>query len=119
MATRPFHIEAFGDEWTGNKPDWLHTGLWVLAAVLFGVGDVVTTTALIHTGGSEADPVLRYFFMHMPGAVAVAVAVGAQLVVAYVLYRMIDHPLRILIPVWLALYGTTVIIWNWTYLATV
>lgn len=43
-------------------------------------------------------------------------AVAAQIVVAYWIYRFIEHPIRILIPIWLVLYGSTVIIWNLTYI---
>jgi len=118
MSMTPPHVEAFGREWARWTAGWLRTGLWVLAVVLFGVGDLVTTTALIHTGGSEASPVYQYLFMYFPASVALATAVGAQLVIAYVVYRVIDHPARILIPLWLALYGTTVALWNLTYLAS-
>lgn len=118
MATTQIQTEAFGREWTYRESGRLRTTLWVLAVALFGVGDLITTTTLIHLGGREADPVYQYLFMYLPASVGLAMAVGAQLVVAYVIYRYVDHPARILIPVWLALYGATVVLWNWTYIAS-
>lgn len=104
-------------EWYPDSPR-LRALLWVAAVALFGVGDLLSTTTLIHMGGSEADPVLRFLFMYLPVSISLAVAVGAQLLVAYIVYRHIDHPARLLIPLWLALYGATVVVWNWTYIAT-
>lgn len=104
-------------EWYPNTPR-LRVLLWVLAVALFGVGDLLTTSTLIHLGGSEADPVFRFLFLYLPVSVSMAVAVGAQLLVAYLVYRAVDHPARILIPLWLALYGATVVVWNGTYIAS-
>lgn len=117
MATN-HRTEAFGHEWTYPDSDRLRTGLWVLAVALFGVGDLLTTTTLIHVGGNEANPVLQFAFMYLPASVGLAMAVAAQLVVAYLVYRAIDHPARLLIPAWLAIYGATVVVWNWTYIAS-
>ncbi len=116
MATDQARTDVLGSRWTGRDADRLQTGLWILAVALFGLGDVVTTTTLIHVGGAEADPVFRYLFMYLPASIALAMAVAAQLAVAYAVYRHVDHPARIFIPVWLALYGTVVVVWNWTYL---
>ena len=102
----------------GNLPPWVGATLWLAAVVLFGIGDLVTTTVLIHLGGTEADPLFRYLFMYFPVSVALTVAIGAQLCIAYLVYRHLDHPARILIPIWLALYGGTVIAWNWAYVAS-
>ena len=118
MASSPLTAESLGREWAALDTSWLRKGLWVLAVALFGAGDLITTTSLIHGGGSEASPVFRYLFMYLPASIALAVAVGAQLVVAYVLYRAIDHPARLLIPVWLCLYGATVACWNLSYIAS-
>lgn len=118
MATKQRErAEALSDEWRNWDTVRISTILWVLAIALFGLGDLLTTTTLIHFGGPEADPVYRFLFMYLPASIALAMAVGAQLVVAYVAYRAIDHPARLLIPLWLALYGATVVVWNWTYIA--
>jgi len=118
MATNNLRSRVFDRELTYLDSERMRRGLWALAVALFGFGDLVTTTALIHSGGSEADPVFQYLFMYVPTSVALAVAVAGQLVIAYVLYRAIDNPVRILIPIWLALYGATVVMWNWTYMAS-
>lgn len=117
MATTQGTVAEVVRDWS-PVPARFRTLLWVTAIALFGVGDLLTTTTLIHVGGSEADPVFRFLFMYLPVSIALAVAVGAQLVIAYVAYRAIDHPARVLIPVWLALYGATVVVWNWTYIAS-
>lgn len=119
MATKQLErAGALEEEWRDWGSVRLGTALWVLAIALFGVGDLLTTTTLIHLGGSEADPVFRFLFMYLPTSIALAMAVAAQLVVAYIAYRAVDHPARFLIPLWLALYGATVVVWNWTYIAS-
>lgn len=118
MATNLLRDELFGRELSYLDSGPLRTGLWALAIASFGLGDLVTTTALVHAGGAEADPVFQYLFSYFPASVALSVAVAAQLAIAYVVYRSIDGHVRILIPIWLALYGTTIALWNWTYLAS-
>lgn len=118
MATDHARPDLIGDVLAGEVPARLETALWVVAVALFGVGDLVTTTVLIHVGGAEAHPLLRYAFMYLPATVGLAFAVGAQLVVAYIVYARLEHPARVLIPLWLALYGAVVVAWNWAYVAS-
>ncbi len=118
MATQPFNGWSLAREPTVLEVP-LHRGLiWAFAILLFGVGDLLTTTAMIHRGGTELNPVLGYVFMYLPTAVALSFAIAAQLGTAYWLYRTIDHPARILIPLWLSVYGATVILWNLSYIAS-
>lgn len=118
MATDHADPDLFDGLVAVDVPARLRTALWLGAVVLFGVGDLVTTTVLIHVGGNESDPLFRFLFTYLPVSVAIAFAVGAQLVVAYAVYRRLSHPARILIPLWLALYGATVVAWNWAYVAS-
>lgn len=118
MPTNHVRTGESGREWSYLESGRLRTGLWILAIALLCVGVLITITTLIHVSESEADPVFRYLFMYTPASVALTVAVAAQLSIAYVLYQHVERPVRILIPAGLALYGATVVLWNWTYLAS-
>ncbi|WP_254838754.1 hypothetical protein [Natronomonas marina] len=85
--------------------------LWLLAVLLFGVGDVVSTAAGLFAGGVEANPVVvgavdRY------GIVAVVLLKGVVFGLCYAVWRHAPELYRAGIPAALATVGAAVTGWN-------
>lgn len=86
-------------------------GLWVLAIVIFGIGDVVSTTVGLSLGAVELHPVV--------GSVLSGPALGwlialkaLTLGICYVLWRLSRPPYRIGVPIGLTVMGIVVVAWN-------
>lgn len=86
--------------------------LWLLAALGFGVGDVVTTSVGLGTAGVvEANPLLLASLqpLDLVTMVALKVAVFAG---CYLFWKRIPDPYAIGVPLGLALSGGLVTAWN-------
>lgn len=86
--------------------------LWIAAALLYGVGDAVTTLWGLSTGGvTEAGP-LAAPVMELYGRAAL---IGIKIVVFsmfYLLWRVLRSPGRVAVPLALAVVGGVVFGWN-------
>jgi len=91
--------------------DVAHRPYWILATLLFVVGDLVTTVYFIEIGiAVEANPVGAFIMAHGYGWV-VAWKLGV-LAVFYGLYRASPSAVRVGVPVGLALLGGFITCWN-------
>lgn len=86
--------------------------LWVAAALLYGIGDSITTVWGLSSGGvTEAGP-LAAPVMELYGRYAL---LGIKLVVFsgfYLLWRGLRNPGRAAVPLALAIVGAAVFGWN-------
>jgi hypothetical protein len=85
--------------------------LWVVAVVLFGVGDLVTTLAGLGLGLAEANALPRHFLRNHGFAGMVALKL-LSLGCCRILWRVLPRPHRIGVPLGLALLGAWVSAWN-------
>ncbi len=96
---------------------WLRTHqptLWVLALLLYGLGDLVTTTVgLGQQGiveiGPVAGPVIDAY-----GTPGLVVLKCGTLAGSYAAWRVVPQPHRVGIPLGLAVVGIVVTSWNTT-----
>lgn len=96
--------------------DWLtprrQLWLWVLALLLYGVGDTATTIVGVETGHvAEAGPIASGVIARYGGNAMVALKVvvfGGF----YAAWRWLDTPGRVAIPTALSLVGAVVTGWN-------
>ncbi|QLD84263.1 hypothetical protein HWV23_00585 [Natronomonas halophila] len=87
-------------------------GLWGIAVLCFGAGDVVTTAVGLRlTGVVELQPLAAYLFEYS--------AVGSMLVLkatvfggCYVVWRRTPQPYCVGVPLGLAVLGTLIVVWN-------
>ncbi|NLV11282.1 hypothetical protein GOC74_15245 [Halomicrobium mukohataei] len=103
------------DTVTGSPPlDVLEppTGLWLLALVFFGIGDLLTTGVGLTLGSStEANPVVASLVERY--GVAVLLPIKATFFVGtYLVWRALPHPYSTTVPATLALVGVVVTAWN-------
>ncbi|MXR52140.1 hypothetical protein GRX03_11080 [Halovenus sp. WSH3] len=86
--------------------------LWVLAVVLYGIGDTVTTLLGLHSEGvTEGGPVALFVFGQggVPGFLLLKIGfVGTCFLVWY----LVRTPGRVAIPLALAVVGAVVTCWN-------
>lgn len=86
--------------------------LWGLAILLFGVGDLLTTTVglvngpVVETGPVVADLLRRY------GVLAIVGSKTALFALCAVLYRRVPSPHHLGVPLGLATMGVLVTGWN-------
>ena len=86
--------------------------LWIAALLLYGFGDLITTTVgLAQRGivevGPVANPVVEAY-----GTPGLVVLKSATLVGSYLAWRLVPPPHRIGIPLGLAFVGIVVTGWN-------
>lgn len=94
------------------------TGLWLLALLFFGVGDLVTTAFGLTAGTSaEANPVIAMLVERYGVAVLLPVKV-AFLGSCYLGWRRLPIPYPIVVPAVLAALGILVTVWNINVLLT-
>lgn len=88
------------------------TLLWILAVVLYGVGDTVTTLAGLQSdGAAEGGPVALYALSQggVPGFLLLKVGfIG----VCVGLWYLLRTPSRVAIPLALVVVGAVVTVWN-------
>lgn len=93
-------------------PELSGTTPWLLAVLLFGVGDVVTTSVgLTLPGVVEADPVARVAI----DSFGVGSIVGLKLLafgLCYAVWRTVPRPYCLGVPLGLAALGAAVTAWN-------
>lgn len=86
--------------------------LWVAAGLLFGLGDMVTTSiGLGLPGVVETNPIAAFFFQHS----VLGALVGLKLVAfgsCYALWRLVPKPHSLGIPLGLTLVGGVITGWN-------
>lgn len=94
---------------------WLATherSLWVLVLLGYGLGDLSTTLVGLWTGrGAEAGPVAAVLVAEF-GVLSLVVLKLATLGTFYLCWRLIAWPLRVAIPLAVALVGVFVTVWN-------
>ncbi|ACV49083.1 MULTISPECIES: DUF5658 family protein [Halomicrobium] len=109
------------DTATGSPPlDVLEppAGLWLLALVFFGVGDLLTTGVGLTLGTStEANPVVAPLVERYGVAVLLPIK-AAFFVGTYLVWRALPHPYSTTVPATLALVGVVVTAWNTGMLLT-
>lgn len=91
-----------------DRSDWLlptERTLWLLAILLFAIGDIVTTTIGQNLGLYEMNPIFRWLFAHYPVPLVMTVGMGLQIGVAILISQRLRTPLRVIIPLGLALLG--------------
>lgn len=89
--------------------------LWLLALVLFGLGDLATTSAGLGVGAVEINPLPRQLIGRhgLSGMVALKLlTLGGCLA----LWSVVPRPHRVGIPIGLSLLGALVNTWNVTVL---
>lgn len=92
--------------------------VWMFAVLLFGVGDLVTTLFLIHSGVAvESHPLAAMVFDQVGVWIAVPWKVVA-IALFYGLYTVVPGRIAIGVPIGLALLGGCVTIWN-TYIGLI
>lgn len=104
------------NEWVASRPvehsATLHERYWVAAILLFGVGDVVTTSVGLGIGGlSEIGP----FTAPLLQQYGLGAMVGLKLAAFggfYLLWRTVPRPHCAGVPLGLALLGASVTAWN-------
>lgn len=100
-------------------PEFPGTMPWLLAVLLFGVGDVVTTgVGLGLPGVVEADPIARTLIDSF-GVVSI---VGLKLLafaLCYAIWRIVPRPYCQGVPLGLAGLGGAVTVWNTLIVVTV
>lgn len=86
--------------------------LWVLAVVLYGVGDTVTTLLGLRTDGTtEGGPVAAYAIER--GGTSGFLLLKAVFVGAFFLvWSLLSTPTRVAIPLALVVVGAAVTCWN-------
>lgn len=85
--------------------------LWLLAVVLFGVGDLVTTSAGLGVGAAEVNPLAR-FLIARHGLGAMVALKLLSLGCCLGLWSIAPRPYRLGIPLGLAILGGLVNAWN-------
>lgn len=86
--------------------------LWILAVLLYGIGDTVTTLWGLSTGGvAEAGPVVAPF-VESHGRWALAAVKLVVFAGFYLVWRLLRSPGRAAVPAALALVGGVVSAWN-------
>jgi len=95
-----------------SSPPATETTLWLAAILFFGVGDVVTTVAGLHSSGvSELSPLLSRF--GAPSVYVVILLLKAVVFgVCYLLWQVTSRPHCIGAPLGLAVLGIVVTCWN-------
>jgi len=86
--------------------------VWLLAVLTYGVGDSLTT--VVGTAGAsaaEAGP-LAAAFLDAWGVGGLLLLKGLVLAAFYALWRALDTPGRVAVPLSLAAVGTAVTAWN-------
>ncbi|MBX0297860.1 hypothetical protein [Haloarcula nitratireducens] len=86
--------------------------MWILALLLFGLGDIVTTALGLHVAGVvETHPIAQVFFQYSVlgtmGALKLAVFGGF-----YGIWKLVPRPHSLGIPLGLAVLGGIVTSWN-------
>jgi len=100
-----------------TRPSSGAVGLWLLAVLAYGVGDVATTVAGVHTPGVvETNPVARWAFANSVVGGMVALK-GLAFAAAYLLWRAAPQAHRVGVPLGLVLSGLAVTCWNLSVLA--
>jgi len=93
-------------------------GLWLLAIVFFGVGDLVTTILGLTVGSStEANPIVA-MFVERYGVAVLPLLKVVFLGCCYVGWKRLPIPYPIVIPAVLAVLGIVVTLWNASVLLT-
>jgi hypothetical protein len=88
------------------------TLLWVLAVVLYGVGDTVTTlVGLRSDGATEGGPVALYALDKAGFAGFLVLKIGF-IGVCIGLWSLLQRPSRVAIPLALVVVGAVVTVWN-------
>jgi hypothetical protein len=86
--------------------------LWVLAVLLYGVGDSVTTAAGFRNAGeAELGPVAAVV-LEQAGVPAFLALKSLFLVACFGAWSLLSTPGRVAIPLALALVGGVVTVWN-------
>lgn len=86
--------------------------LWVIVLLGYGVGDLATTLVGLWTGrGAEAGPVAALLVAEF-GIPALVVLKLVTLGTFYLCWRLIAWPLRVAVPLAVALVGVGVTAWN-------
>lgn len=95
----------------------LRTEWWVAAVLFFGVGDVVTTVAGVHTGrAAEASPMVAWLLARYGPAAMVPLKV-VTFAAFWAGWRLVPPPHRIGFPVGLTVVGVVATGWNLAVLA--
>lgn len=86
--------------------------LWVVAVLLYGVGDTATTFWGLSVGGAaEAGPIAGPF-IHAYGPVALLGLKAVVFALFYLTWRVLRTPGRTAVPLALAVVGGLVTMWN-------
>lgn len=83
--------------------------LWILAILLFAIGDIITTTIGQNLGLYEVNPIFRSLFAHFPVPLVMTLGMGLQVGLAILIALRLTTPLRVAIPVVLAVIGMHVV----------
>lgn len=87
-------------------------GLWILAVLGYGVGDLGTTLIGLTTGrGAEAGPVAAELVGGF-GLLALLVLKLATFGTFYLSWRLVGPPVRVAVPLAVAIVGVLVTAWN-------
>jgi hypothetical protein len=87
-------------------------GLWGVALLCFGAGDVVTTAVGLRlTGVVEIQPLAAYLFQYSTFG-SMLVLKAAVFGTCYAAWRRTPEPYSIGVPLGLATVGTLTVIWN-------
>lgn len=95
-----------------DLPDLSGSTPWLLAVLLFGVGDVVTTSVGLGLPGVvEADPVARILIDSF-GVGSIVVLKLLAFALCYAVWRTVPRPYCLGVPLGLATLGGAVTVWN-------
>lgn len=85
---------------------------WLIAVLFYGLGDVVTTSIGLGTGGvSEANPIAALLFHQSPLTSMVLLKLAA-FGICYGLWKRTPHPYSVGVPAGLAFFGVLITVWN-------
>lgn len=121
MATRTDQWSRPAGSDSGQTDGWRLDSharwLWLLALLLYVVGDILTTTVgLRYTTLQETGPLPRYLLVEF-GAWMLAVLKLGTLGLFVGLWRVVPRPASYGVPIGLALVGCVVTLWNTTLIA--
>ena len=89
-----------------------HTTLWIIAVLMFGIGDSLTTGIFLSNGmGYEGNPLAATLFTQFGLWVMIPWKLLAFAAFA-ALYRLTPDRINIGVPLGLALFGSLLTIWN-------
>jgi len=87
-------------------------GLWIVAIVFFGVGDLTTTALGLSTGALvEASPLAAPILGQL-GLSALVVLKMLGFAVSYIAWREVPNPVATCVPLWLSSLGVILTGWN-------